>query len=74
MQLKNLGEFKKAIGEVSILKSSLFVLIKAYGIEAINDKIAEIFNDYAEETNDTFYDDLSEYYDNINKDLKMKDD
>lgn len=52
-----------------LLKSALSILIRRYGIERINEQFANIFFEKANEMNDIFFDDLSEAYDNINKQI-----
>lgn len=56
-----------------ILKTVLRMIIKKFGIQLINEKIAEIFTEESEALRDYSFDDLAEAYDNINKDLKFKD-
>lgn len=59
-----------------ILKQSIKALIDLYGIEKINDTLADIFNDKmnaASEKDDCktaqYFDELSEKYDEINRKL-----
>lgn len=58
----------------AILKSALRILISKFGIYLINDKISEIFAEEENESGcDYSYDDISEMYDNINFDLRVKE-
>lgn len=56
-----------------ILKSMLHIIIAKFGIELINEKLAEIFTEDSEILKDYCYDDLAEAYDNINKNIKYKE-
>lgn len=56
----------------SVIKSALRILIQKFGIELVNEKIAEIFYEEAECLHNYDYDELSEAYDNINKKIMLK--
>lgn len=55
-----------------LLKSMLHILISKYGIEMINNQLAEIYYDKAFELRDSFYDDVSEAYDKITEMFRWK--
>jgi hypothetical protein len=55
-----------------ILKKALRVFIKRFGIQLINDKLADIYYEEAEINRDYFYDDVSEAYDKINEMFRFR--
>ena len=52
-----------------LLKIIIKNLISVFGIRDINDTLAEIYNDRFKETNNLYYDNISEGYDKVNKDI-----
>lgn len=56
---------KKEITLKIIIKN----LISLFGIRDINNALAEIYHDKYKETSNIYYDNLSEGYDDINKDI-----
>jgi hypothetical protein len=50
-----------------LLKGILRTLIHKFGIQDINDKLAEIYDDEYDKTDNGFFDELSESYDKINR-------
>lgn len=55
-----------------ILKSALRLFIETFGVEVVNENLAEIFWEESNALNDLNYDELSEAYDNINKLIRDK--
>jgi hypothetical protein len=69
MLSKNLGA---GSFRLAALKSVLRILISKFGVELINDKMAEIYHEEAERQEDSYLDVLSEAYDNINNMMRLK--
>ncbi len=56
-----------------LLKATMSVLVNRFGVKMINDVLAEIFYEQAQETDDFVFAELSESYDKINNDMLRRE-
>lgn len=54
-----------------MVKAAIKILIQKFGLEIINDTIAALLTEEAEAKNEIMYDELSEMYDMINRNMRL---